>query len=321
MQPQPVWKKRWSVGAKTPQIDDVRLALLLDPAVVGVDRVEAADRLAVRLGVRAEDAVDHAAVRVEDHVHRAVEAAHRRDLVDVRAHRAGVGAVVRLRRGDERAVVRLDRRVGDDAGQDQLAAAARAPVVRLRLADRDLQLGRRDLVVQPDGRAARRDADERVGVGVLRVVLVERPSRSPPSARGSRGRASAPCPTRTSGRPCRWRRRRGRRVIPAASIASNTAGSSFEEGVGRNWLSMIDGDARLAGEELGERRPVDRARRAPAAPPRSRRRPAPARPGRSRRPGWRSGSRASSVSRCFFDSSSVAPIASGSIDSYGITAR
>ena len=28
-------------------------------------------------------------------------------------------------------------------------------------------------------------------------------------------------------------------VIPAASIASNTGGSSFEEGVGRNWLSMI----------------------------------------------------------------------------------
>ena len=27
-------------------------------------------------------------------------------------------------------------------------------------------------------------------------------------------------------------------VIPAASIASNTGGRSFEEGVGRNWLSI-----------------------------------------------------------------------------------
>ena len=28
-------------------------------------------------------------------------------------------------------------------------------------------------------------------------------------------------------------------VMPAASIASNTGGSSREDGVGRNWLSMI----------------------------------------------------------------------------------
>ena len=77
--------------------DDVGLAVLGHERLVRVDRVEAADRLAMRFGVRAEDAVDHATVRVEDDVHRAVEAAHRRDLVDVGAHRAAVGAVVRLR--------------------------------------------------------------------------------------------------------------------------------------------------------------------------------------------------------------------------------
>ena len=142
--------------------------------LVGVDLVEALDRAAMRVGVRAEDALDHAAARVEDDVHRALEAAHRRHLVDVRAHRPGVRAVVRLRRGDERAVVRLDRLVGDDAREDQLPAAARAPVVRLRLADRDLQVALGDRGHQPHRRAARGDADVRVGVGVPRVVLVER---------------------------------------------------------------------------------------------------------------------------------------------------
>ena len=39
--------------------------------LVRVDLVEALDRLAVRVGMRAEDALDHAAVRVEDDVHRA----------------------------------------------------------------------------------------------------------------------------------------------------------------------------------------------------------------------------------------------------------
>ena len=149
---------------------DVRLR---SRVLVRVDLVEALDRLAVRVGVRAEHALDHAAVRVEDDVHRRREPAHRRDLVDVRAHRAGVRAVVRLRRRDERAVVRLDRLVGDDAGEDELAAAARAPVVRLRLADRDLHVAGGDLLVQPHRRAARGDADVLVVVGVARIVLVE----------------------------------------------------------------------------------------------------------------------------------------------------
>ena len=122
----------------------------------------------------AEQALDHPSVRVEDDVHRAAEAAHRRNLVDVGPHRARVGAVVRLRRRNERAVVRLDRLVGDDAGQDQLAAAARAPVVRLRLADRELDLALRHLVVEPDRGAARRHADVRVCVGVAGLVLEER---------------------------------------------------------------------------------------------------------------------------------------------------
>ena len=137
MQPQPVWKKRWSVGAKTPQI-----AMSAGPpgVLVGVDLVEALIAALCASGCEPKRHVDHAPARVEEHVHRAVEAAHRRDLVDVRSHRAGVGAVVRLRGGNEGAVVRLDRLVGDDTREDQLAAAARAPVVRLRLADRDLEL-------------------------------------------------------------------------------------------------------------------------------------------------------------------------------------
>ena len=53
-------------------------------------------------------------------------------------------------------------------------------------------------------------------------------------------------------------------VIPAASIASNTAGSSFDDGVGRNWLSITTATLALAAEELGERRPVDRLRQRPA---------------------------------------------------------
>ena len=51
-----------------------------------------------------------------------------------------------------------------------------APVVRLRLTDRDLQVARGDLLVEPDRRPAGRDADEGVGVRVLWVVLVEGPA-------------------------------------------------------------------------------------------------------------------------------------------------
>ena len=239
MQPQPVWKKRWSVGAKTPQMTMSACPCSGHERLVGVDRVEAADRLAVRLRVGAEDAVDHAAVGVEDHVHRAVEPAHRRDLVDVRAHRPGVGAVVRLRRGDERAVVGLDRLVRDDARQDQLAASSCAPVVRLGLADRDLDLGARDLVVQPDRRPARRDADERVRVRVPRVVLVRTPSRSSPSGRGSARPSFCSMSDSDIGKTFPLAQTTRTSVIPAASIASKTGGRSFEDGVGRNWLSMI----------------------------------------------------------------------------------
>ena len=231
--------------------------------LVGVDRVEAADRLAVRLGMRAEDAVDHAAVRVEEDVHRAVEAAHRRDLVDVRAHRAGVGAVVRLRRGDERAVVRLDRLVRDDAREDQLAAAPRAPVVRLRLADRDLQLRRRHLVQQPDGRAARRDADERVGVRVLRVVLAERPAV--PLHPGEVLAADLLLHVRLGHREDLPVRAADADVGDPGGLDRVEHGREELRRGSRPELVVDDhGDAPLAREELRERRPVDRLGERPA---------------------------------------------------------
>jgi hypothetical protein len=122
----------------------------------------------------AEVELDHPAARVEQDVHRRVEAGHGRDLVDVGAHRPGERSVVRLRRRDEVAVVRLDRLVRGDAGHDQLAAAAVAPVVRLGLADRDLHVAAGDLLVDPHGRPARRHADVRVGLGVARLVLEQR---------------------------------------------------------------------------------------------------------------------------------------------------
>ena len=46
--------------------------------------------------------------------------------------------------------------------------------------------------------------------------------------------------------------------LPAASIASKTAGSSRDCGVGRNWLSITTATLRRAGEQLGEARPGDR---------------------------------------------------------------
>src|SRR5207253_9840995 len=49
---------------------------------------------------------------------------------------------------------------------DQLPAAAVAPVVCLRLADRDLHVALHDFAVHPDRRAARRDSEVRVDVRV-----------------------------------------------------------------------------------------------------------------------------------------------------------
>ena len=51
------------MGAKTPQIGDVGL---LARVLVGVDAVEALDRVPVSLWVRAVDHLEHATVRVED---------------------------------------------------------------------------------------------------------------------------------------------------------------------------------------------------------------------------------------------------------------
>ena len=103
-------------------------------------------------------------------------------------------------------------------------------------------------------------------------------------------------------------------VIPAASIASKTAGSSFDEGVGRNWLSMITATLALPASRsanVGPSTGSARARRAASV----------ASPTGAGSSGCTTVTRfavgisISSVSRCFFDSSSVAPIASGSIDS------
>ena len=106
-------------------------------------------------------------------------------------------------------------------------------------------------------------------------------------------------------------------VIPAASIASNTGGRSFEEGVGRNWLSMITATLDLPSRSSAKVGPstgaASASRAAAVASPTG-----PGSSGRTSAIRFAVGISSVSVSRCFFDSSSVAPIASGSIDSYGI---
>ena len=255
--------------------------------------------------MRAEVDEDHAAARVEHDVERRVEPAHRRDLVDVGAHRAGVGAVVRRRRRDEVAVVRLDRLVGDDARQDQLAAAARAPVVRLRLPDRDLHVAPRDFLVQPDRRAARGDADVRVGLGVPRLVLEERDPEPLHARRGWPSRASSRCRTPTSGRPCRSRRSRlrlwcrpprARRTRPAAASTAAWAGTgcrsrsrpTCRRRAARRTAGPATGDSSAAaaaavasGQEVGLVR-VDRGEQVRRRRPRARAHPD--RPSTRRRP-------------------------------------
>ena len=210
------------VGRREDAADrDVGLAVLLDRVLVGVDRVEALDRRAVRLGVRAEDArrARGRACRAATFI---VQSRPHIVATSSMSERIGpaYGAVVRLRRRDEGAVVRLDRLVGDDAGQDQLAAAARAPVVRLRLADRDLDvaLARPPCAATPACRARRRRRTCRPRRCAGRSGRTGCPCA--PCARGSRGRSSARCRTPTSGRPCRSRRSRRRPSMPAASSAS-----------------------------------------------------------------------------------------------------
>ena len=109
-------------------------------------------------------------------------------------------------------------------------------------------------------------------------------------------------------------------VIPAASIASNTAGSSFDDGVGRNWLSMItatlDRPSRMSAK-VGPSTGSASARRAASVGSST----GAGSSGSTTATRFAVGMSTSIVSRCFFDSSSVAPIASGSIDSYGTTTR
>ncbi len=102
--------------------------------------------------------------------------------------------------------------------------------------------------------------------------------------------------------------------MPAASIASNTAGSSFDDGVGRNWLSITTATLALpssSAANVGPSTGSASARRAASVG-------SPAGAGSSgctTVTRFAVGMSTSSVSRCFFDSSSVAPIARGSIDS------
>ena len=141
--------------------------------VVGVDAVEMADRLAVRVGVGAEIDEAEPAPRVEHAVEGGREPAQARRLVDVRSHGAGHGAVMGLGRHHEGAMVRFDGLVRDHARQDQLAAAARAPVVGLRLAHGKRHVRRRDFLVQPDRGPAGGHPDEDVAVRLARLVLEE----------------------------------------------------------------------------------------------------------------------------------------------------
>ena len=147
-------------------------------------------------------------------------------------------AVVRRRRRDERAVVRLDRLVRDDAREDQLAAAARAPVVRLRLADRDLDVALRDLVVQPDRCAPRGDADVACRPRRLRGSFW----KNGMPIRSMRARFSRPIFISVSasdiGKTLPFAQITAASVVPAASSASKMAGSNRDCGVGRNWLSI-----------------------------------------------------------------------------------
>ena len=226
------------------------------------------------------------------------------------AHWPNVRAVVCLRRGHERAVVRLDRLVRDDAGKDELAAAARSPVVRLRLPDRDLQIGGGHLVQEPDWRAARGHADVRVRVRVLRVVLRERPAVSL-HARETRGPPSARCPDSDIRNTFPFAQQTRTSATPAASMVSNTAGRSFEEGVGRNWLSITTATLALPTRSSANVGPL-------VGSPSARRAAAVGSSIGSGSSGWTTvrrlavGMSSSRVSRCFFDSSSVAPMASGS---------
>ena len=202
----------------------------------------------------------------------------------------GVGAVVRLRRGDERAVVRLDRLVGDDAGKDQLAAAARAPVVRLRVADRDLQVALGDGRQQPDGRAARRDADVRVRLGVPRLVLVERDAE--PLEPGQVVAADLLLDVRLGHREdLAVRAREHRRLArPPRPRRARRAAASTRASAGTGCRSRSRPSSRTrAAPRSAAPRPAPRALR---ARPRSRRRPARARRGRSPRAGSRPGRRA-----------------------------
>ena len=123
------------------------------------------------MGAEVEEA--HRPLRVQHRVEGAGQAAHGGDLVDVGPHRPCHRPVMRVGRQHEGAVVRLDGLVRAHPRQDQLSPAAVAPVVRLRLPDRDPHVALRDLLVHPYRSAPRGDALERVQVGIARVVVLE----------------------------------------------------------------------------------------------------------------------------------------------------
>ena len=111
-----VWKKRWSVGAKArPHVRNMSTCADA-PGTKQACRIDTAfkapDRLAVRLGVRAEDNIDQRVRTVckSRNLHPAVETTRRFASRRCRdsSRRGSARAVVRLWGRDEGAVVQLD---------------------------------------------------------------------------------------------------------------------------------------------------------------------------------------------------------------------
>ena len=221
-----------------------------------------------------------------------LEAAHRRDLVDVGAHRPGVArrsasaATARTRSGSTRSSRRVTTpgRISLPPPPAPQWFDCAWPIVILtsRLAT--------SCAATPG--VPRDETPTNVYISALRGSFW----RNAMPMRSMRARFSRPtfcsCRIPTSGRPCRSRRSRTASVTPAASSSSSTAGRILEAGVGPELVVDHDRDALRAGDQVGEARARTAGSAAPRAPPPSCRPRAPARPGRSRRAGCATGCRA-----------------------------